>query len=559
MAEDMHYDLNDNTHIPNKNIEDEFNHLNEFEHNTEVGVVPLYEFATTDKALSWRPNIGTNQTVPTQRVMNGFIPESASTKTILRKSSMVIMDPSFDQSEMTKYSKVHPDDVNASMKDLTSVSKMNFIPMIQIPAKLRELLNDDESMIQNANNFPSKLQNANYNKLTPAEYDYTIRPTNQTRVGNSSLTLEDKLTMMRASLGLQVHGSDRYAKTMKYFMYNRFGSSDSNLAHSKSFTKIFFTRPDLNILTGGGNPTITAQCQNHSESSMLWLLYPDLFKLLVDKSRSMDSNNFNMLLSNNIQSFTMSDERINTILAGKSWSGYEMPYGNAYTGRSGGEFSVSFLDTKYYSITNLLKLWLTYIDNVSRGAWWPSYDLYNLGKTNPKLIELSDSHVYTKTLDYAASCYVFKLDETGSNILYWTKYYGVFPINTGASALSWNISDVPGKNIDLNITFQYAYKRDMSPIALMEFNNCAGINKLLDNENLQYNSSYNLRIAQSDRPYVFTPFIRMTIPRGNPSLYPDMVDPTSDNLATVRLEYSDYPINNNRFPKDKELYSSFNN
>ena len=77
---------------------------------------------------------------------------------------------------------------------------------------------------------------------------------------------------------------------------------------------------------------------------------------------------------------------------------------------------------------------------------------------------------YSKTLDYGASVYVFKCGPDGEDVLYWSKYYGVFPTNTGASALSWNLSDSIGDAPKLNIKFKYSFKRDMSPISLFEFN-----------------------------------------------------------------------------------------
>jgi len=324
-------------------------------------------------------------------------------------------------------------------------------------------------------------------------------------------------------------------------MYNRFKTPDTNLAHNKSVTYVFFTRPDLNILTPGSSPTANAQTISHSESSLIWKRNPELFKLLTDCKRCGDGNNFNMLLSNQVQSFDIKDEEITSVKAGLSWNDYEMVYGDSYTGRAAGEFSCNFAETSDYSIINLIKLWITYIDNVSRGAWSPSYQL-GAGMTG-----INRSHVFTKTLDYAASVYVFKCGPDGEDVLYWSKYYGVFPMNTGANALSWDINNPIGDAPKLNIRFSYSYKKDLSPISLLEFNHIAGITT----GSAISENSFNVELGHSSRPYVGVPFIQMKL-NPNISLRPNGVN-YGRGESSIRLKfkkYSDYNLN------DRLLYSA---
>jgi hypothetical protein len=364
--------------------------------------------------------------------------------------------------------------------------------------KRRELLNEDSENIMNSEGFPKKLTAAS--GVVPARYSYQIQ------VGDPKYTmmvsLEDKLMQARASLGIPVHGRNDIARAMKYYMYNRFKTPDTNLAYNRSFTHVFFTRPDLNLLNYMGEAN--QQVRNHSETAMLWRRNPDLFKLLTDYRRCRDSDNFNLLLANQITSFDIQDEQLTTTEAGRSWSNYEMIYGDEYSGRAAGEFSCNFTETSDYSVINLLKLWITYIYNVKRGAWSPSYNLFS---TNGGVGDTPNaSHVYTKTLDYATSCYVFKCAPEGDDILYWSKYYGVIPVNTGASALSWELGTPVGDVPKLNIRFRYSFKRDMSPISLLEFNSNANIN---DDGDATYENSYNVNYAHSSRPNVGSPFVEM--------------------------------------------------
>lgn len=381
-------------------------------------------------------------------------------------------------------------------------------PIFQDADKARRLLDQDRTIIQNQYGYPYQLSPGNLSTMEVARYDY------RTLIGSprygATVNLEDKMMEMRASLGLPIHGNTDTAKAMRYFMYNRWKTPDINLAHNKGFTYVFFTRPDLNILlpqaSGGG---IHPQCANHTESAMTWMRNPELFKLLVDSGRIGDDNNFNMLLSNAVQSFPVQDEQLNTVESGKSWNDYVAQYAESYTGRSAGEFDVTFGEDRLYSVITLIKLWITYMDNVARGAWLPSYNLTGQAGTRGTP-ELHDSHVYTKTLDYACSAYVIRVGEDGSDILYWTKYFGVYPTNTGSSILSWNIGDPPGNRPSPNIRFKYYFKRDLSPISLLEFNHNARLRE--GEDTVMFESQWNDQIGHASRPYVGTPFIQMYMP-----------------------------------------------
>ncbi len=401
--------------------------------------------------------------------------------------------------------------------------------------KKAELYADDIIHHQNAYGFPyTDGTMAPKSDGTARKYSFQIIP-GDTHFP-AMISLEDKLRDFRAAVGIPVHGSERYARAMKYFMYNRFKVPDTNLAHNRSTTHVFFSRPDLNILHG---MQVAQQCLNHTEAALVWRRYPELFKLLVDAKRTGDHDNFNMLLSNQCTSFDIRDEDLNTVDAGKSWGEYSIPYGDSYTGRTSGEFSCNFTETSDYSVINLIKLWITYIDNVGRGAWSPSYMLVNESGINR-------SHVFTKTLDYAASAYVFKCGPHGEDVLYWTKYYGVYPINTGASALSWDADSPIGNTPKLNIRFKYAWKKDMSPISLLEFNNLAKITDVPVSEN-----SFNVELGHSARPYVGTPFIEMYL--GSPSLVSGGVNFETKKRTTIRLKFKPTDIQG---MDDDSLYRS---
>lgn len=391
-----------------------------------------------------------------------------------------------------------PNLLGVDMKVATDIERIGIRTAMSNESKRQIMLNMDTENIQNNYQFPAMAKPAD--GLKPARYDYKIN------LGDDRYPLvrnmEDELMKFRASVGLPVHGSTDIARAMKYYMYNRFKTPDINLAHTKSFTHIFFTRPDLNILeyNGGANK----QTRSNTESAMIWKRHPDLFKLLTDYRRCKDNNNFNMLLSNQCISFDIKDESLSTLDVGRSWSGHEMSYGDRYMGNSADQFSCTFTETSDYSVINMIKLWITYIDNVSRGSWVPSYNLQGSGVST----QINMSHIYTRSLDYAASCYAFKIAPDGEDILYWSKYYGIFPINTGANALTWNLENTSGGPVNLNITFKYSFKRDMSPISLLEFNRAANI---IDEQDAVAEASFNPNYGLCSRPYVGAPYIEMRL------------------------------------------------
>ena len=394
----------------------------------------------------------------------------------------------------------------------------------------KDIYNQNTKVIQNKYLFPREATSEKTMKDDKVKkYDYQIL------VGDPNLelskSLEDKLQEFRASVGLTVHGSNRIARAMKYYMYNRYKVPDTNLAHVKTFTHIFFTRPDLNLLEkSGASYTANKQIRDHSDASLYWRKYPDLFKLLTESTRCGDTSNLNLLLSNQIQSFEPKESELQTENVGRNWNDYTILYGNAYTNKTGNDFTCEFIDTSNLEIMHLLKLWMLYIDNVSRGAWKPSYDLPS-GECGRCSVRMTDSHVYQRTLDYAASAYMFKVGPDGEDILYWTKYYGVFPLNDGSNILQWtntpeSISQVP----KLSIKFAYSFKRDMSPLSIVEFNNNSGFLKMGDGKSTDsYSKDYN----ESTRPFVGVPYVEVVL--GNPILNSDDVSNGQD--THLRLKF----------------------
>ena len=406
----------------------------------------------------------------------------------------------------------------------------------------KQLINDDETLVQNAYGYPVKSSLgilSDLGKITDSvlkqdsspykaiNYDYQILIDDSTIKVPSGQSLEDQLTKFRKSVNLQVHGDRNLGRAVKYFLYNRYRMFDGwNLAFNRTYTHVFFTRPDLNLLYNGqgGENTILDDIKNHSDTFLIWQRNPNLFRLLTDCKRTgeLEPNNFNLFLSQQVTNFDFKDENISTIESTKTWKDYSIRYGGSFKGRGAGSITLTFAETEDLAVYDFFRLWMIYIDNVTLGIWRPSYNL--LRSTNKKdrvdTTDVNRSHIYTRTLDYAASVYAFKVAPDGENILYWTKYYGIFPTNVSASQFNWSAGDNANSPMTVQVTFDYSFKKDLSPVSLLEFNRVSGIEDDINasstyepNLDMQFNTidaNGNLKIPggiRHGRPLVGCPFI----------------------------------------------------
>lgn len=294
----------------------------------------------------------------------------------------------------------------------------------------------DPSIVQNNANFPRKIGKVG----GVYQYDYTI---DCNRIDG----LKDLSTLHKHE-NIDV---DSIRMNFKYntTYYNRFKTAIPDDVLSRGFMHIFFTRPDCNLI----NPStgkLLSDIKNNPSLSYIYSKKPELVKELVLKNGS--NHEFMMLLSNKAKNFSLTDEGITFDKYGKTFGGYSVAFGRRKDSELGGSFDISYNDTRDLDIINLHKLWIDYINNVYRGIW------------DPKI-----NYIYEKIIDYACSVYVIITAEDFETILFWTKYYGVFPINVPYNALSWQGNGLI-TNPEFSITYQYSWKEDYNPLGLTELN-----------------------------------------------------------------------------------------
>lgn len=334
--------------------------------------------------------------------------------------------------------------------------------------------------IVNSSNFPKKISNEH-----GGEYDYStdVRDiTVNTTKGNMSG--DEYIKEIRENLNIYSAWSKLEINNKYHTEFNRFKLDHPDIFMRNTIGYIIFTRPDLNIYENGqirNEMSMDVRCEyiiKHNKH---------VAQALTHEYDGKAGHNFNPLLSNLAQGIDVSDDSVDTLDTGETFVGYKMQYSkHNIKSLSGGTITVKFKETFDLSVTNLFQLWVDYQSNVYRGAFTPK-----------------DDYIWYRNIDYMCNVYYFLLDQDGETVLFWTKYFGVFPQNVPKSTFSYDM----GSQVQLpevSVTFSYVYKEDLSPMTLVELNDDAGVQNAAT---VSYVPTYNANLGISGKTWVGVPFV----------------------------------------------------
>jgi hypothetical protein len=266
--------------------------------------------------------------------------------------------------------------------------------------------------------------------------------------------------------------------------YNRFKKAMPDDTLSKGFMHIFFTRPDLNILSSDGN-SLESTVGNNAFMKQKFKEKPDLLRQLVKGNGS--GHDFMMLLSNKASSFGLTDESIKYGDYGKTYHSQSIQIGKGlFESYVSGTLDVKYTDTRDLDLLSLHRIWIQYISNVYHGVWDPKVE-----------------YIWRRVLDYACAVYVIVTAEDFETILSCTKYYGVFPVNVPWSAISWDAGTVITKP-DYTITYGYSTKEVANPAILTDLNTNSFSTK---KTSANYIPSFNSNYGRAGTTWVGAPFV----------------------------------------------------
>lgn len=304
----------------------------------------------------------------------------------------------------------------------------------------------------------------------PGNHDY------KTSLSGHFEGMEHALSKVRESMNI----FEEHDRSRLFNEFNRFKIAMPSYNSHKVFPYIFFTRPEVDIV----GPTNGQLKSEFARDPLYAYLYNNNPAILRSLNKSLDNSHmFNVFLSNAARSFEPSDEVIRTVEHGETYTGWKTVYArNTNESNTAGQFSVHYHDNHNYDVFKMHKAWLDYMNRAYRGA-----------------ISVDRKKIHHKILDYACSVYYIVCAEDGETILYWCKYWGVFPINTPASASGYTAGAIPVMP-DFSINYMYAMKEDYDPSIFVEFN-------LQSTANHKYRKTYNDSTATISNSLTGAPFV----------------------------------------------------
>lgn len=288
--------------------------------------------------------------------------------------------------------------------------------------------------------------------------------------------------------------------------YNRTKLPIADIEHRKAFRYIFITRPECYLMTTEGRLCYQAEMDN--DINTCWNRMPHVIRALspvyVSPSIGEPRNaNWNYLLSNRVMQMPVTGTTLSVLDSmTKGVRGATVLPGKQITSNLNGTIELTFRDTKYMDVYETLRIWMWYVHKRKSGEFYPPFNGYSYinnfissGAANTK--GGSRLHPYDRALEYGATIFDIITNETGSKILYWCKYYGVFPISANSSMFAnQNGSSITGE-ATVSAQFQYQYKQENVFANLVEFNYNGG---LFDNMGNAYSSIKDL---VNDVPFLY--------------------------------------------------------
>lgn len=224
---------------------------------------------------------------------------------------------------------------------------------------------------------------------------------------------------------------------------------------------VFFTRPDLNLRLGEAGMGMTPFFDYILKSEIgnfvaEYLQYPNSADSVVKLDKKYKTvSPFDPLKSNLCKEVSgVKDIVLDSYETVGDFMGHQLSYATGTDGYdSTGEVTVTFDDTTLSPLFLSHYLHLQYINEVSRGDYWPKYE-----------------YLVRRIIDYTISIYIFKLAEDNRTILRWGKLTGCYPINISLNSLNYSKEIKLDDFDELNVTYKYNFWEPMEPRIFQDFN-----------------------------------------------------------------------------------------
>lgn len=328
---------------------------------------------------------------------------------------------------------------------------------------------------QNEGSYPSVVTKDNRGEIV---YDYEI---NTNFLRNSIQKIKENLNIPSAYTREQLN-------VLMNQSFNRYDIVYPDYLLSGLSGVVFFTRPDIWVTDEQGK--YLDQVENDPQ-----LYYISRTNSMVLKELTLGysgKHEFIPLLCNTCKSLDVGDETVETVDIGETFSGYKLQYArHSIRSLVSGTFNCKFQESYDLAVTHMMQGWCSYESSVYLGTLLPKTE-----------------YIGAKILDYACDAYLFIIDRTNT-IKFYSKYYGVFPINVNKSVYSFDEGS-PIHFPEQNITFAYFHREDLHPRIIVDFNKHS---KLPYN----YKLDYEPELGHGGTTWSGPPFIEVRqVPNGTP-------------------------------------------
>lgn len=208
---------------------------------------------------------------------------------------------------------------------------------------------------------------------------------------------------------------------------------------------VFVTTPDLNILSESAR-------KYHQIGTPV--APEEIAKLLTGGA------GFIKMLTNLAEDFGVQDVSLDTYNVGEGWDGAKLTVPKStLNSRQNGTLQIELLEYAGTPVTTLHRLWVDYIEAVTKGIISPKRD----GAID---------YIIRRILDYACSVYYFSLLPDARTIEFGVRFTGCFPTAIPYTAWSGKIGGIDA--VKVNIPYAFTYMEPMDPAIFTDFNKSAG-------------------------------------------------------------------------------------
>lgn len=295
----------------------------------------------------------------------------------------------------------------------------------------------------------------------------------------SDPSFEDELAKARYLSGMEPYLDEESARKFDHFTYWKYKTPNSAVAFRGAYVHIFISKPDIHIFDRSKSGLVLrSDIASYPELSSIIYTHPDCAQSLVQKWQTGAMTDINLFLSNHATGIQLSNERLDEHSFAEAFTRIKPTYGGRMDVPEG-ELEITFNETQDLAVSSTMLLWMKYIHATYTGKISALMCDNSLRRSS---FERNSNHLYPmwRTLDSLASVYVFATDMTQRKIIFWRKYFGVFPKSTSFSGLSPSGEGKIVENVrKVSIPFQYVTYRTNNIVDLYAFNRLSDLNRTI--------------------------------------------------------------------------------